>query len=92
MMTEIHGLRLLERDREYLVSSRKLSAVVAFSLIKSSDNNELTKEDIKNFLIRNSYRDVTQAEIDCIFWRLDHNKDGKLTYTDFCNVYDDSKF
>jgi len=46
MMTEIYGLRMLERDRAYLVVGRQLSAVIAFSLIKSSETNELTQNDI----------------------------------------------
>ena len=47
MMTEIYGLRMLERDRAYLVCGRQLSAVIAFSMIKTSENNELTKNDIQ---------------------------------------------
>jgi len=47
MLTVIYGLRMIERDRAYLVCCRQLSAVIAFSLIKSSETNELTKNDIQ---------------------------------------------
>jgi hypothetical protein len=55
MMTEIYGLRMLERDRAYLVCGRQLSAVIAFSMIKTSENNELTKNDIQYYLTKNGY-------------------------------------
>lgn len=89
MMSEIHGLRFLERDRGYLIVGRQLSSVVAFSLIKTSESNEVCKDDIFKFLTENGYS-PTDKDINAIFWRLDHNKDGKLTYTDFCQIYDDS--
>lgn len=88
-MTEIYGLRKLERDRAYLVCGRQLSAVVAFSMIKTSETNELTKSDILQFLSKNGYQ-PTSDDIDSLFWRLDHNKDGRLAYSDFCQIYDDS--
>ena len=52
-MTEMHGLRFLERDRSYL----SMSAVVAFSIIRGAetDHNELTKADIRAFLTANRY-------------------------------------
>lgn len=34
MMTEIHGLRFLERDQGYLIAWRNLNSVVAYSLLK----------------------------------------------------------
>jgi hypothetical protein len=43
MMSEVHGLRFLERDRTYLIVGRKLSSVVAFSLFKNSEQNEVDK-------------------------------------------------
>ena len=63
--------------------------MIAFSLIKSSDCNELTKEDLGMFLKDNGY-DPSDADLQGIFTRLDHNKDGRLTYSDFCEIYDDS--
>jgi hypothetical protein len=89
MMSEIHGLRFLERDRTYLIMGRKLSSVVAYSLMKSSEKNEVTMADLYKFLTESGYN-PTENDINAIFWRLDHNKDGKLTYQDFCLTYDDS--
>lgn len=80
---------MLERDRAYLVCGRQLSAVIAFSLIKTSENNELTKNDIQQFLTKNGYQPSID-DVDSLYWRLDHNKDGRLTYSDFCQIYDDS--
>jgi hypothetical protein len=83
MMSEIHGLQFLERDRTYLIVGRKLSSVVAYSLLKDSVRNEVEKSDIQRFLVENGYSPTLQ-DIESIHWRLDHNKDGKLTYQDFC--------
>lgn len=82
MMSEIHGLRFLERDQGYLVLHRMLTSVVAYSMLKRDSNNELTKEGIRMFLEQNGYS-PTQGDIEGIFSRLDHNKDGKVTYADF---------
>lgn len=89
MMSEIHGLRFLERDRTYLIMGRKLTSVVAFSLLKSTEKNEVTMAELFKFLTDSGYS-PTENDINAIFWRLDHNKDGKLTYQDFCVIYDDS--
>jgi Ca2+-binding EF-hand superfamily protein len=45
--------------------------------------------DIYRFLTDNGYS-PSETDILSIFWRLDHNKDGKLTYQDFCQIYDDT--
>jgi len=79
MMSEIHGLKFLERDRTYLIIGRKLSSVVAYSLLKDSERNEVDRDDLYRFLVGNGYS-PTQQDIESIMWRLDHNKDGKVTY------------
>ena len=68
-----------------------MSAVVAFSIIRGAetDHNELTKADIRAFLTANRYQ-PTEPEIERVFWRLDHNKDGKVTYPDFVKVFKDN--
>jgi Ca2+-binding EF-hand superfamily protein len=88
MMSEIHGLRFLERDRTYLIVGRRLSSVIAYSLLKNTERNDIDKVDIYRFLVENGYS-PSERDIEAIFWRLDHNKDGKLTYQDFCQIYDD---
>jgi|LauGreDrversion4_2_1035121.scaffolds.fasta_scaffold190719_2 Ca2+-binding EF-hand superfamily protein len=83
IMSEVHGLRFLERDRTYLIVGRNLTSVIAYSLLKDSEKNEVEREDIARFLEGNGYA-PSDEDIEGIFWRLDHNKDGKLTYSDFC--------
>lgn len=89
IMCEVHGLRFLERDRTYLIVGRKLTSVIAYSLLKNTEKNEVEREDISRFLLANGYS-PSEEDINGIFWRLDHNKDGVLTYQDFCQFYDDS--
>jgi len=55
IMSEIHGLKFLERDRTYLIIGRKLSSVVAYSLLKNSEKNEVEREDLSRFLVGNGY-------------------------------------
>jgi hypothetical protein len=49
-MAEIHGLRFLERDQGYMVAWRKVNSVVAFGMLKQSEVNEVTMQDIGVFL------------------------------------------
>jgi Ca2+-binding EF-hand superfamily protein len=81
-MTEIHGLRFVERDQGYMVASRNINSSVAFSYVKGEGKNEIEKEDIARFLRDNDY-DPKEEDVKGIFTRLDHNKDGKITYQDF---------
>lgn len=50
LMTEIHGLRFLERDQGYMVAWRKINSVVAFGMLKQSELNEVTAQDVGVFL------------------------------------------
>lgn len=90
MMTEICGLRMIEREQGYLVANRQVTSVVAYSLIKAPESNEVTKESLKGFLRENGYKEVSMEDIEGLFFRLDHNRDGKVTYSDFIKIYDDS--
>lgn len=89
MMAEIHGLRFLERDQGYMIAWRKIDSVIAYSMLKQSEINEISMEDIGKFLTTNGYQ-PTQDDLEGIFRRLDHNKDGKITYSDFSQMYDDT--
>jgi hypothetical protein len=54
-MNEIHGLRFLERDQAYMIAWRKLDSVIAYSLLKQSQVNEIVMEDFRKFLEENNY-------------------------------------
>lgn len=82
MMTEIHGLRFLERDQGYMVAWRNINSSVAFSYVKVDGRNEIATEDIARFLRDNEY-EPKEEDLKGIFMRLDHNKDGKISYQDF---------
>ena len=84
LIAEIHGLKFLETDRSYLIDH--ISPVVAFSLIKAPQTNEITHSDLTRFLQDNGYAPC-ESDIEAIYYRLDHNKDGLITYSDFTNVY-----
>jgi hypothetical protein len=63
--------------------------VVAFGLLKQTEINEVTLEDVRTFLENNGYEDPSDEDLQGICRRLDHNKDGKITYQDFTQVFDD---
>ncbi|TNV82396.1 hypothetical protein FGO68_gene12012 [Halteria grandinella] len=89
LMTEIHGLRFLERDQGYMVAWRKINSVVAFGMLKQTEVNEVTIIDIAMFLKENGYPEHSREDLEGIFRRLDHNKDGRITYQDFSMAFDD---
>jgi hypothetical protein len=48
MLSEIHGLRFMERDRAYLIIGRGATSAVAYGLVKGGreEHNRIGSEDI----------------------------------------------
>ncbi len=63
------------------------SRLEAFRAIDHYKLNSLLRDDIRTFLIRNGIF-ATSLDAENIFRRLDLDRDGRITYTEFCNYLD----
>lgn len=84
IISEIEGLKILNREKEMLKSRYDFSRLDAFRAIDNYKLNSLLRDDLKYFLNRNGIH-ATALDIDNLFQRLDRDRDGRITYTEFCD-------
>lgn len=81
---EIEGLRALNKEKEALKIRYDYSRLEAFRVIDQYRLNSLLRDDVRTFLTRNGIF-ATALDADNIFRRLDLDRDGRITYTEFCD-------
>lgn len=84
LVMEIEGLRALQKEKESLKMRYDYSRLEAFRVIDQYRLNSLLRDDVRTFLTRNGIF-ATALDADNIFRRLDLDRDGRITYTEFCD-------
>ena len=80
---EMDALRDLNIEKELLKSRYDFSRLDAFRAIDRYRLNSILRDDLRLFLIRNGI-EANSLDVDNIMRRLDMDRDGRLTYTEFC--------
>lgn len=84
IVEEIEGLKTLNREKELLKSRYDFSRLDAFRVIDNYKLNSILRDDMKYFMNRNGIQ-ATSLDADYLFHRMDIDRDGRLTYTEFCD-------
>jgi hypothetical protein len=86
---EIEGLNDINRQKEQLKARYDFSRLDAFKAIDHYRMNSILRDDLKIFLNRNGIY-ATALDVDNLMRRMDQDKDGRLTYSEFCDYLEKS--
>lgn len=84
LIEEMIGLKMLRREKDRLKARNDFSRLDAFRAIDTHKMNCLLRDDLKYFLNRNGIC-ASALEVEHLFFRLDKDRDGRITYTEFCD-------
>lgn len=83
LKAEIDGLKDLHLERSLVKNRYDFSRVDAFRALDSYRINSLMREDLRSFMNKNGvYANAMDAEN--LIRRMDLDKDGRITYSEFC--------
>ena len=87
LKAEVDGIKQLKQERAMIKCRYDFSRLECF---KSIDNYKMScfmRDDIREFINRNGLY-ATSLDSDNAMRRLDQDKDGRVTYSEFCYFFD----
>lgn len=84
IVEEMIGLKMLRREKDRLKNRTDFSRLDAFRAVDTHKMNCLLRDDLKYFLNRNGVN-ASALDVEHLFFRLDKDRDGRVTYTEFCD-------
>jgi Ca2+-binding EF-hand superfamily protein len=87
ILLEMKGLAALGEERVAIKGRYDFSRYDAFTAIDSYNIGSLMRLDLRNFLVRNKQY-ATALDADHLIARIDLDKDGVVTYKEFCKYVD----
>ena len=78
------GIKELNKEKALLKNRYDFSRLDAFRAIDKYGMNSILRDDLRVFLQKNGIY-ATYLDVDNIMRRIDLDRDGRITYSEFCN-------